>query len=769
MKKLRGLRVILLIMFLYVIVFPFKSALAKDLEAEVTSGFDKQSKIFEMTPVNIKIKNLGEDIQGSVEVVLIKGGYKAISYKKDLSMSKDSEKDIRIDVVTNPNPNYKVVIKNKDSIVYEEDFKFTYKQDPLIGVLSDDINSVSYFNKIPNIQNNNSTLKGKIIEFNEKKFPDNPETLENFETILIDNFDTSKLSSSQYESIKKWVNNGGILYIGTGDNYKKTLGVFKDEFLKGNVDKLENVSTDKLSKFITDGKSNDELNLRVANIKLENKEILVEGKESPVIQYMNKGEGKIVIAGFSFGISPVSDYKYNEDILYRTYYSITGVKERYENRGGEVWSISQILGGQEIVPKEKQSVLKIIFIIYLILVAPISYIVLKKMDKRELMWITVPVISVVFSVIVYTTLFIANKNSVNLTTGSVLSLNNDGILSGDSYGKVLDTRKQDLRVSYKDNNLIPVVPEGGDQAKNVEYKNIDMEVLNDSELVFKNKNLIEDKMFKTKFNPIQIGKIDSKLFFNEGKLQGNIKNNTDLDLESVFVVTPSGYFDVGNLIKGEEKSLEKPTKVKYYHELAYNSFGSTNNIRPFNDTSEEFKKSRMMEMLFRNQMGDAIDECMIIAFTKDKYLGDISINNSKAITSDISIIKSKGEISYKDDSGNVYYPEGMVKFDIDKEKGVMLDKRNSSISGYGNATLTYKVEDNIEVSHLMTLKSANKDPNTTITYFDNKENDWKEVSSITFSEEGLKNVLKDNKFKIKVELNNGYCEIPGVGIKGKVK
>ncbi|MEW8955720.1 hypothetical protein [Clostridium sp.] len=771
MKKLRGLKFILLIMLSYMIVFPFKSALAKDLEVDISSGFDKQAKVFNITPVNIKIKNLGEDIQGSVEVVLVKDTDKAISYKKDLSMSKGSEKDITIDVFTNKNHNYKVVFKNKDSIVYDEDFKFTYKQDPLIGILSDDINSIAYFNKIPNIENRNSTIKGKIIGFNEKNFPEKSEVLDNFTTILIENFDTSKLSSNQYEAIKNWVNSGGILYIGTGDNYKKTLGIFKDDFLKGKVEKVEDISTDKLSKFITDGKSTDELKLRIANMNLEGKEVLVEDKGNPIIQYINKGEGKVVLAGFSFGISPVSDFKYNEEILYKTYSTITASKERYSNREGDFWSIRQVLRGEGIVPEEKQGILKVIFVIYLILVAPVSYIVLKKLDKRELMWITVPVTSLVFSLIIYSTLVIAKNNSVDLDVASVLNLNDNGILSGDSYGKLLDTSKEDFKVSYKDNKLIPVVLPGGDQSKKVDYKNIDMEVLNDSDLVFKNKNLIADKMFKTELNAVEVGKIDTKLGFNGGKLQGTIKNNTSLDLESVFVVTPSGYFNVGNLSKGEEKSLEKPTNIRYYYEFTQSAFGDYYSRGPFskNNNQENFKKGMMTETLFRYNMGNNIDECMIIAFTKDKFLGDISLNDSKANTDELSIIKTAGEISFKDDSGNVYYPEGMVKFEAENEKGVMMDQRNHSVHGYGSSIITYNIEDNIEVSDLMVAAISNKDPNTVITYFDNKDNDWKELNGITFTGEGLKNILKDNKFKIKIDLNNGYSDIPSVGIKGKVK
>ena len=770
MKKLRGLKFILLIMLSYMIVFPFELACAKDLEVDISSGFDKQAKVFNITPINIKIKNLGEDIQGSVEVVLVKDTDKAISYKKDLSMSKGSEKDITIDVFTNPNPNYKVVVKNKDSIVYEEDFKFTYKQDPLIGILSDDINSIAYFNKIPNMENRNSTLKGKIIGLNEKNFPEKSEVLDNFSTILIENFDTSKLSPIQYEAIKNWVNSGGILYIGTGDNYKKTLGIFKDDFLKGNVEKVENISTDKLSKFVTDGKSTDELKLRIANMNLEGKEVLVEDKGNPIIQYINKGEGKVILAGFSFGLNPVSDFKYNEEILYKTYSNITGSKQAYENKDGIIWSIREVLRGEGIVPKEKQDILKIIFVIYLILVAPVSYIALKKLDKRELMWITVPVTSLVFSLIIYSTLVMAKSNSVDLDIASVLNLNDNGILSGDSYGKLLDTSKEDLKVSYKDNKLIPVILPRGDQAKKVDYKNIDMEVLNDSDLVFKNKNLIADKMFKTEINAVEVGKIDAKLGFNGGKLQGTIKNNTNLSLESVFVVTPSGYFDVGNLSQGEEKSLEKPANMKYYHDFVYNAFGNFYNRGPFsNNNPENMKKGMMAEILFRDNMGRNIDESIVIAFTKNKFLGDISLNDSKANTDEFSIIKSTAEISFKDDSGNVYYPEGMVKFEAENEKGVMLDQRGNSLHGYGSAILTYNIEDNIEVSDLMVAAISNKDPNTSVTYFDNKDNDWKELGGITFTGEGLKNVLKDNKFKVKIDLNNGYSDIPSVGIKGKVK
>ena len=196
-------------------------------------GFDKFYKIGYTTPVYFEIENNFRDINGELQLEMPNQSDSITLYAINVSLPKGSVKKFLMNVPMNVfNTKVNVNLSEGDNIIRTK----TFRIDPgsstdtyAIGILSDDFDSVRYINKVT-IKTPGS-FSTKNIKLDENNFPENIEALKTFNVVVVNNYDTSRLSPAQYRTLKKWVAEGGMLIIGTGSSQNKTLAVFKDDFI----------------------------------------------------------------------------------------------------------------------------------------------------------------------------------------------------------------------------------------------------------------------------------------------------------------------------------------------------------------------------------------------------------------------------------------------------------------------------------------------------------------------------------------------------------
>lgn len=86
----------------------------------------------------------------------------------------------------------------------------------LVGIISDKLGNMQYLN----------AFGTKCFELNESNFPNKKDGLDMLDVIVINDFDTSKLSNEQFNALKEFVFSGGSLVLGTGNYFDKVMGPF---------------------------------------------------------------------------------------------------------------------------------------------------------------------------------------------------------------------------------------------------------------------------------------------------------------------------------------------------------------------------------------------------------------------------------------------------------------------------------------------------------------------------------------------------------------
>lgn len=406
---------------------------------ECLGGNTKEGKT---TGIEIAITNNGEDFSGKVQV--IQNGYDVKNVEEvEVLIAGGESKTVILPVgAANRSTEITLVVTDEeDKVILEKGItlSLTISTNALIGVFSEDATNLSYF----------SNAFATMVPMSETTFPAETGALDTYDVIIINNYDTSKLSSQQYETLKTWVRKGGTLVIGTGENSTKTLAAFQDDFIAGtykttklvatslglSADEIKTISQFQYTdigepgdfhtsasavrniKILTEeeivtkqAQATEEETGTVPIIEKECLDLMVTGADlclqegsQPLLQRKEEGKGVIEVFGIDLGLdNTVWSTLGNQ--LQKIVYSCMATERKldmlrildgYFGVGG-IGALSD--GDISNIPKTSKFFLLIV--IYLIIVGPVLYLLLKKYGKRDYLWGAIPIVAVLFTILI---------------------------------------------------------------------------------------------------------------------------------------------------------------------------------------------------------------------------------------------------------------------------------------------------------------------------------------------------------------------------------
>ncbi|MFP4698276.1 MAG: hypothetical protein ACLFMO_06180 [Eubacteriales bacterium] len=759
----------------------------EDIEIEVTYGFEKNFKLGKDTPIIVEIENTSKDFDGEIEIEVPKTNNEYVLYTKEINLPKDSKKQVVIPVnILSQTEEIQVRLKDNKTVVAKEKLKISSgrlsSNTILIGVLSDDFNSLSYFHQ------QSTSNKIVLVKLDKEVLPDTVNGLEALDMIIINNYDTSSLTENQYNSLKQWLIQGRYMLIGTGPTYSKSLSVFDDEFLSGEILTSEKLETNfGYNEF-------SPIQLDIQNIRLKDGEDLFK---DGAVKKIKKGNGYISIAMFDLGLEPISSWENNsffaQELIDRN------ISEQYkhnllmqENMDKNIYRIRDMLS---VIPESKfqnTGKLVIIIILYIILIGPALYIVLKKLDKRYLIWIAVPVISFLFAFIIYYTSTSTRFNKPFINSGNIIKYNNEETSIKKTYTSIVSPYSSDLNIEIPAKySIIPL-------SDNNYHSDIDNQrnnkKLHSKLRMEKEKTMIEIKdtgAFRPNYFTMESsydfeGTVTTDLKFNNLNLEGTISNNLGFDLEDVFIYGGLGSFsEIGDLKQGDVKInqvLSKGHNVNVYNFVNILYPKRYNSITPNNNIEEEIiirQRSSLIEYEFENYSYDDSNQFFIVGFTNEPLEENISINDQNFNQYETTMIIIPIELSFIDDKGKVDFPSGHFKPTV-KSTSEMgdFDKRMNLMFG-NNIELEYSIDEDIIVESIQfnRFNSNNADDFGGELYIYSYESNSYELFDYindTLDEDEINKYLNENnRMLIKLIREDDNLEnpktIPEIKVKGRVR
>lgn len=597
------------------------------IQITVEGGFDGIAKLGAWSPFRITINSPGREIKGEIQIEASLDPGRNIILAKPVEIAPGGVSDFYFEapVVT---INKEIIIRLVENKKTLAEVKYSFErflrpETILIGVLSEDPEAFSWLNgytvpvymggvtheklklmiaagELPGTMYETAVASGAtvrreavVVPLDRDSFPENQGILDGFNFLLISRFDTKLLSEAQVKTLEDWIDAGGYLMLGTGLSWQKVYNGLPQSLKPYSINGVRDFSAEKALKAVT-GHETYDMTLKIADgnigfeyipsskgdyfINVEQKafltgnDIIAGNDVNPLVIKYAKGAGSISVFTFDPSLEPFSSWNYRSSFMENIFLHIGYNDQRYyEYNTGyfQKQSYSKMPFQNLIndVPSDKNPPFLWIFIslgIYVALIGPILYFILKKKDRRDWAWVIIPLISIVFLGGMYVFGFRTRYNSAVTNTVSLIEAKrgSDEATVTSAIG-VFNNRRGTLKMEYGLNNGIQMPflqyndsryyggeVQGQVVGKYTESDNIEFEQYNVMLWTPSVLNAVKTIPFD--------GNLLKDVYIKDGFLKGSITNTTPYDLLDAVILFGRNLIPIGDIISGDTMTLNIP-------------------------------------------------------------------------------------------------------------------------------------------------------------------------------------------------------------------
>lgn len=531
---------------------PEKTIGGEDFSLDLQVGFDNSYIVEKVTPLTATLTNNSEAFRGEFQVKVYtyentdSGFQKYALYSQKLELPQGATKQVSMELGLNTVRRFMEV-----SLVDEGGNVVFQKQVPVdalspetvaVGVLSEQPAQVQYLAGLELAE------RTSVFFLDRDTFPESENVMDNFAVLVIDDFDTAALGDAQKKSLKNWVDNGGLLVLGTGVQAQKVLSGlgFVDVSLNG-TQSVSGISAPDGTVLSLSAP------LTVAGISAEKASVKWEANGVPLASLMPYGGGYVLLNHFALGLAPFANMPQQTDVLE----SLFGGLYDMAGENAKVEISNQLRYTANRFPSVTGSSMVVIFLavgIYIVLAGPIMYIVLKKKDRRELGWITIPVLSVVFLGVVFLLAGRSTYHNGLISTKAIVEMEPDSSI-GEAQIAMAVKAPGSGDVTLESELPIPVQPQldndwydGNGKAEEMDYK----VTMGDGTNIVFYENMAWETNYVGASATLELGgSVTSNVAFDGEKVVGTVTNGTSVNFMDAYLKLDYVYIPLGELPAGE--------------------------------------------------------------------------------------------------------------------------------------------------------------------------------------------------------------------------
>ncbi len=459
-----------------------------------------------------------------------------------------------------------------------------------MGILSDNKYGYKYITKL--LTPNHSMALGDnavIYPLGGYSITGDARMLDSLDVIMIDGYNSGKISGSQAKGLKDWVMEGGTLLLGGGKDAVPVFKALAGDMFKGSTGKEKTINTD----FGIKGQKKKTLDILQTYIEGA-ATVLTDGKEN-LIKKVQYGKGNVLVAEFPLELEEEETYTFGSVItdiitknLSQQRKSVMGLlpKDTYNSYDSSLYmEKTMLLNESGALPNIK--LYAVIIFIYVFIAGPGVYLLAKKRDKRSGLWVIVPAVSALFSAVVYLlgTSTRIQEPYINFASTFELPVKRNTQDRVNTTFSVTSPFNGQYEIPLpEDTKLLPVLlnnvnnyPQRGKQAGTfdsvgrgygVEYGNGNIKAVMDNLPAFDSAyfNLVNERTSK--------GTIKTEVKKDGNSISGTISNDMSCGLEDCIFYHGGRVYYIGSLAPGETADIKLTRKPDIYEESSYgNDFG----------------------------------------------------------------------------------------------------------------------------------------------------------------------------------------------------
>lgn len=409
----------LILLWLTALVLP--PAQTDGLTLRARAGYDRLYKDGAAVPVVVSARNDGPPLEGEIRVIGDDLGGEPLVYTAPISLPTQSDK--RVTLIVHPpsfGGSFAVQLVSGETVVAETEtgsLNVVPRDDLFYGVVSADPGGLSFLETVPGAR-----LDAAVAFLELADLPEVSSAWNGLDVLVLDDVDTSRLTAGQLAALRAWIENGGQLVVAGGAGGPRTAagvagllpvevaGVSSVEALPA----LEAVgaAAGGDAPFSSPGP------YVVTESALARGELLIHQDGLPLLAHSGLGRGGVFFLALDPKAPPLAGWEGAEAVWGLIAAAAPGrapwgvdIQDGY----AAVQSVSSIPG---LRLPSIGSLLLFLFV-YTLVIGPVNFLVLRRLKRRELAWVTIPALVLLFSAITYFTSFRTRGGSPMLNAMSI--------------------------------------------------------------------------------------------------------------------------------------------------------------------------------------------------------------------------------------------------------------------------------------------------------------------------------------------------------------
>jgi hypothetical protein len=405
MSKLFRLPLTLLVILLSLFWLTAAPTAAQDeappgLSLTAVAGFDGYYKSDAWLPVHITVSNNGPAVSGELRIATgTAASSNLILYTAPIELPTQSSKQVTLYVYLPSHAQRLTVqlVNQQGATLFSAQtntLRSLERAGLLYAVLSGDAGRLSFLETIDGGRPATAVANLTIAQL-----PDLPAALGPLDIILFHDVDSGQLTPAQRDALSQWVSLGGQLVVAGGPGWPQTTAGL-DQLLPVTVQSSRSVADLPELAAWAGVPLRDPGPYATAVAVLRRGEALIQDGDLPLLVKQDYGRGAVYFLALDPTLAPLRDWDGNE-----TLWSV--IADNAPLLPGWAAGFQQGYAAAEAVQIIPGVTLPSIFIIilfmvgYVVLIGPVNYFVVRRLNRRELAWVTIPAIILLFSVGTY--------------------------------------------------------------------------------------------------------------------------------------------------------------------------------------------------------------------------------------------------------------------------------------------------------------------------------------------------------------------------------
>jgi len=372
------------------------AAAAPNVRIAATANFGGNYQADRWVPIAITLANDGPDVTGTV---VVEGSNTAERYSQRVALPNRSQKVVTLyaQVPTRVSTVTAHFEAGNDRVDAPQITLLPARQGQgLVGVIADDATAGAEYTRA--IVAAYGTGAVEAIVFPPDQLPANTFGLDSFGAIVVGDAATGRWSAEQRAALASWVARGGTLIVSGGANWRKTTeGLGELSPLRPNN-----------SQTVTglgglgggDGPSGPWI-LATGGLLAGATRVAEQGGV-PLVATRAWGHGTVTALAFDPGTSAFSGWS-GASTFWRRLALDSALPDSLQEpfNSGSVSSALNVLRDIPNLGLPPTWLLGLVLLLFIVLIGPVNYFVLRAFDRRELAWLTIPLLTLVFAVAIY--------------------------------------------------------------------------------------------------------------------------------------------------------------------------------------------------------------------------------------------------------------------------------------------------------------------------------------------------------------------------------